>query len=155
MTLLHRLQKICFFLSTDAAIKLVSVILSRVDHCNSLLIGLTNNKLNKLQCIKNCAAWLILRKCRYASATSLLRTLHWLQVKTRIHYTIACLYFQCHQNCLAPYLSDLHPYYPSRTLHSLDTSPLIIPRFSLETFGKRSFFAFGPTVWTSLPISLR
>ena len=44
---------------------------------------------------------------------------------------------------------------PSRTLRSLDTSLLTVPRFSLETFGERSFSVFGPTVWNSLPLSLR
>ena len=49
----------------------------------------------------------------------------------------------------------LHPYCPSRTLRSLGTSLLTVPRFSLETFGKISFSVFGPTVWNSLPLSLR
>ena len=60
---------------------------------------------------------------------------------------------------MPPYLSDLlHPYQPSRMLRSLDTSLLSlvsVPRFCLETFGKRSFSVFGPTVWNSLPLSLR
>ena len=42
-----------------------------------------------------------------------------------------------------------------RTLRSLDTSLLTIPRFCLETYGRRSFSVFGPTVWNSLPLSLR
>ena len=64
-----------------------------------------------------------------------------------------CMYV-CMYVCL--YISDLlHPYCPSRTLRSLDTSLLTAPRFSLETFGKRSFSVFGPTVWNSLPLSLR
>ena len=91
------------------------------------------------------------------SATSLLRTLHWLPVKARIQYKIACLCFQClSHNTMPPYLSDLlHPYQPPRTLRSLDTSLLSVPRFCLETFGRRSFSVFGPTVWNSLPLSLR
>ena len=70
---------------------------------------------------------------------------------------IACLCFQCiYQNSMPPYISDLlHPYCPSRTLRSLDASLLTVPRFSLETFGKKSFSVFGPTVWNSLPRSLR
>ena len=41
---------------------------------------------------------------------------------------------------MPPYLSDLiHPYYRSGILRSLDTSLLTFPRFSLETFRKRSF----------------
>ena len=154
---LRRIGKIRSFLSTDAANKLaVSLILSRLDYCNSLLAGLPDNKLNKLQHIQNHAARLVLRKSRHASATALLRTLHWLQVKARIQYKIACLCFQCvYQNSMPPYISVLHPCCPSRTLRSLDTSLLTVPRFCLETFGKRSFSVFGPTVWNSLPLSLR
>ena len=81
---LRRIGKIRSFLSTDAANKLaVSLILSRLDYCNSLLAGLPDNKLNKLQRIQNHAARLVLRKSRHASASTLLRTLHWLPVKAR------------------------------------------------------------------------
>ena len=155
---LRRIGKIRSFLSTDAANNLaVSLILSRLDYSNSLLAGLPDNKLNKLQCTQNHAARLVLRKSRHASATALLKTVHWLPVKAWIQYKIACLCFQCiYQNSMPPYISDLlHPYCPSRTLRSLDTSLLTVPRFSLETFGKRSFTVFGPIVWNSLPLSLR
>ena len=79
---------------------------------------------------------------KHPSATGLLRTLHWLPVKAMIQYKIASLCFQCsYQNSLPSYISDLlHPYCPSRTLRSLDTSLLAVPRFSLETFGKRKIF---------------
>ena len=93
---LRRLGKIHLFLSTDAANKLaVSFVLTRLDYCNSLLAGLPDNKLNKLQRIQNHAVRIVLRKPRHVSATSLLRTLHWLPVKARIQYKIACLCFQC------------------------------------------------------------
>ena len=149
---LRRLDKIHPFLSTDAANKLtVSFVLTRLDYCKSLLAGLTDNKLNKLQRIQNHAARIVLRKPRHVSATSLLRTVHWLSVKARIQYKIACLCFQClAQKTMPPYLSDLlHPYPSSRTLRSLDTSLLLVPRFCLETFGRGSIFVFGPTVWNS------
>ena len=155
---LGRLGKIRPFLSTDAANKLaVSFVLTRLDYCNSLLAGLPDNKLNKLQRIQNHAARIVFRKPRHVSATSLLRALHWLPVKARIQYKIACLCFQClSHNTMPPYLSDLlYPYQPSRTLCSLDISLLSVPRFCLETFGRRSFSVFGPTVWNSLPLSLR
>ena len=84
------------FLSTDAANKLaVSFVLTRLDDCNSLLTGLPDNKLNKLQRTQNHAARIVLCKPRHVSATSLLRTHHWRPVKARIQYKIACLCFQC------------------------------------------------------------
>ena len=105
---LRRFGKFRPFLSTDAANKLaVSFVLTR-DYCNSLLAGLPDNKLNKLQRIQNHAARIVLCKPRHVSATSLLRTLHWLPVKARIQYKIACLCFQC--------LSQHHatlPFWPS------------------------------------------
>ena len=94
-------------------------------------------------------------KSRHASATALLRTRHWLPVKARIQYKIACLCYQCIcQSSMQPYISDLHSHYPSRMPRSLDISLLTVPRFSLETFGKRSLFVFGH-VWNSLPLALR
>ena len=110
---LRRIGKIHSFLSTDAANKLaVSLILSRLDYCNSLLAGLPDNKLNKLQRMQNHAARLVLRvllKSRHTSATALLRTLHWPPMKASIQYKIACLCFQCiYQNSTPPYISDLN-----------------------------------------------
>ena len=79
---LCRLGKIRPFLSTDAANKLaVSFVLTRLDYCNSLFAGLPHNKLKKLQRKQNHAARVVLSKPRHVSATSLLRTRHWLPVK--------------------------------------------------------------------------
>ena len=146
---LRRIGKILSFLSTDAAHKLaVSLILSSLDYCNSLLAGIPDNKLNKLQRLQNYAARLVLRKPRHASTTALLRTLHWLPVKARIQYKICLSLFSVYlsKQYTTLYFSDiLHPYCPSSTLRSLDTSLLTVPRFSLETFSKRFFSFFRPT----------
>ena len=65
---LRRIGKIRSFLSTDAANKLaVSLILSRLDYCDSLLAGIPD-KLNKLQRIQSHAARLVLSKSRHPSS---------------------------------------------------------------------------------------
>ena len=113
---LCHILKIHSFLSTDATNKLaVSLILSRIDYCNSLLADIHDNKQNMLQRIHTHAVRLVLRKSRHASATALLRTLHWLPVKARIQY----------KNCLSlfsVYLSeqcDTIYFWPSSSILSL------------------------------------
>ena len=52
------------------------------------------------------------------------------------------------------YLSErLHPYVPSRTLRS-SSANLYVSRTNLH-FGSRSFYIAAPTVWNSLPSTLR
>ena len=56
------LKEIRSFLSTDATYKLaVSLILSKSDYCNILLVGISDNKRNKFQSIQNHAALLPLQ----------------------------------------------------------------------------------------------
>ena len=69
---LHRISKIRSFLTVDAANTLaIAFILSRLDYCNSLLAGLPDHKLAKLQYIRNSAARLVLRKPWRENATPL------------------------------------------------------------------------------------
>jgi len=155
---LRRLCKIRVYLSVEAANKLaVAFILSRLDFCNSLLAGVTEDKLSKLQRLQNSAARMVLKQPRHASASSLLKTLHWLPVKARIEYKIASICYKCIITDTMPsYLSSLlHPYRPCRTLRSQDALLLESPRYSLKSFGQRSFSVFGPATWNSLPLSLR
>ena len=155
---LRRIGQIRPYLSLDSTKKLaVAFILSRMDYCNALLAGLPEDKIAKLQRIQNNAARLVLRKSKRDSATTLLRSLHWLPVRARIDYKIATLCHQCIYNDAMPsYLKELiPPYVPARSLRSKNSSLLVEPRFSLQTFGLRSFSVFGPKVWNSLPINLR
>ena len=144
---LRRISKIRSFLTVDAANTLaVAFILSRLDYCNFLLAGLPDHKLAKLQRIQNSAARLVLRKPRRESATPLLKILHWLPVKARIEYKVSTLCYQCLNSVAMPsYLCELQTYKPTRTLRSQDSSLLVVPQFSLNTYGKRSFFCY----WSS------
>ena len=155
---LRKLSKIRPFLSIDAAKKLATAfILSRLDYCNALLVGLPQDKLAKLQRIQNHAARIVLRRSRRDHATPLLRSLHWLPVRARIDYKIAYLCFQCLHSTSAPsYLCDLlEEYSPSRALRSQDAFLLSVPRHCLASFGKKAFSVYAPTLWNSLPLSLR
>ena len=155
---LRRIGQIRPYLSIDSTKKLVvAFVLSRLDYCNALLAGLSEEKIAKLQRIQNNAARLVLRKSKRDSVTALLHELHWLPVSARIDYKVATLCHQCIYGSETPmYLKELiQPYVPRRSLRSNDSTLLVVPRFSLQTYGLRAFSVNGPKVWNSLPIELR
>ncbi|KAI5614804.1 hypothetical protein C0J50_10958, partial [Silurus asotus] len=68
--------KIRPFLSTQAAQVLVqSLVILRLDYCNSLLVGLPLNAIRPLQIIQNAAAQLMFNLPRFSHTTPLLRSL--------------------------------------------------------------------------------
>ena len=78
---LRRISSVRKYLSTEAALKLVtSLILSRLDYCNSLLSGRPVSSVQSLRRLQNCAARLILTKRKTDNTTPLFQFLHWLPV---------------------------------------------------------------------------
>ena len=106
MTNLRQISTIKKYLSRDALQKLVSAkILSRIDYCNSLYYGITDDQSKRLSRIQNAAARLILGKKKRDHITPLLRHLHWLPIKARTEYKVASLAFQLFDGTLPPSLS--------------------------------------------------
>ena len=88
--------------------------------------------------------------------TPLLNELHWLPVKFRCEYKIATLAYRHFDDTILSYLSaSLCTYQTSRTLRSSNEKLLKIPKRNLISVGDRSFSFIAPTVWNSLPTSLR
>ena len=84
-----------------------AMITSRIDYCNSLLCGLPDNSLNKLQRVQNAAARLITGTAKFSHITPVLRTLHWLPIKQRVQFKMLILVFKP-INGLAPnYITNL------------------------------------------------
>ena len=132
------------FLTSTATATLVSAfVLSRIDYCNSLLFGSTHDVTSHLQRIQNYAARVILRLPMSSSITIHLKSLHWLPVKVRSTYKIACLCYHCHSSTPPSYVTDiLHkkPLHTRNTRSSSYTMPLLNrPAHSKATLGDRSF----------------
>ena len=104
----RRLASIRRFLTSTATATLVSAFgLSRNDYCSSLLFGSTHDVTSHLQRIQNYAARVILRLQQSSSITMHLKSLHWLPVKVRSTYKIACLCYHCHSSTAQSYVTDM------------------------------------------------
>jgi len=82
-----------------------SLVLMRLDNCNSVLVGLPANLLNRLQAVINAAARLICSARKSEHITSILMDLHWLRIQERIQYILCVLVFKCKHSLAPAYLS--------------------------------------------------
>ena len=105
------------------------------------------------------AARVILRLPKSSSITTHLKSLHWLPVKVRSTYKIACLCYHCHSSTAPAYVADmLHrkPSHTRNTYSSLYTMPLLNRHaHSRATLGDRSFSFASFSVWNSIPNDVR
>ena len=157
---LRRLASIRRFLTSTATATLVSaLVLSRIDYCISLLFDSTHDVTSHLQRTQNYAARVILRLPKSSSITIHLKSLHWLPVKVRSTYKIACLCYHCHSSTAPSYVTGmLHrkPLHTGNTRSSSHSIPLINrPAYSKATLGDRSFSFASSSVWKSIPNDVR
>jgi len=79
-----------------------SLVVSKVDYCNSVLAACTQQQTDKVQRVLNCAARVILGGSKYDHVTPLIRDdLHWLRVPERITFKL-CLFVYKALHGLAP-----------------------------------------------------
>ncbi len=154
---LRCLKRIRCFLDHNACTAAVqALIVSRLDYCNSLLAGLPECHLRKLQLVQNSAARLLTRTSRRAHITPILRELHWLPVRQRITHKVMCLTYKAiHEDTAPVYLRDMLQERQTRSLRSSAAAlQLVVPR-TRRAYGDRSFMAYAPTMWNRLPPAVR
>ena len=132
-----------------------SLVLSRLDHCVSILTGLPSVQLRRLQAVLHASARTIFSSSRFSPVSPLLRCLEWLPVKARIEYRLAVLAHRCRLGIAPAYLSEgLQPTSSlsgRSRLRSSSTFSLVVPFVRCSTIGERSFPVAAARVWNALP----
>ena len=150
----HRSDQKCLD-SKSTEILVHAFITCRLDQCNSLLYGLPDTQLSKLQRIQNSAARLVTLSRKHDHITPILYDLHWLPIKFRIMYKINLLTYKCLHGTAPIYLQELiHQYVPSRNLRSSCQSLLTSVKPSTR-YGHRSFCVATAELWNILPLHVK
>ena len=132
-----------------------ALVSSRLDYCNSVLSGIAETEITKLQRSLNRLARVVTKSPSFTRSVPLLRSLHCLPVKYRVHYKICLLTYKALHEEQPVYLHSLivtSP--PSRSLRSNRGITLLVPRIKTNT-GARAFSSCAPSLWNNLPLSVR
>ena len=137
-----------------------SFVVARCDYCNSVYYGASAVHILPLQNVLNAAARLVVCKGKYDSITTDFRdVLHWLPVQQRTEYKVSLLIYKCLRQAAPLCLTDMCvPVSAVQWRHGLRSAvreDLEVPRCNLARYGQRSFNVSGPSLWNSLPLTVR
>ena len=140
------------FISLSIAKTIATALVSSIlEYCNSLVY----KDIAKLQRVQNCLARVVTRSPRFSRSVPLLKSLHWLPVHYRIIFQICTIAYQAVSSTQPAYLNSMLTLARnSRQLRSTSSNPLYIHRVKMKA-GTRAFSVAAPTVWNSLPASVK
>jgi len=149
----------CLCSDPHASKTLVQAFVScRLDYCNSLFFGISEGLMYRLQSVQNAAARLVTGTRRSDHISPVLRQLHWLSLRQRVHFKVATFVHQSLSGISPSYLVDdcsrLVADARERWLRSTASRTCVVTR-TYSTFGDRAFSATGPGLWNSLPSHLK
>ena len=133
------------------------IITCRLNFCNSLINGLPNVQISKLERVQNASARLIMGIPKFSHVTPTVYELHWLPIAYRIKFKILILTFKSIHGLAPSYLCDLIKV-NQESSYSLRSNSLlwaVLRKIMRPTLGGRSFTFAAPALWNSLPADLR
>jgi len=135
----------------------IAFITSRLNYCNSVLVGFSQATLEQLQRVQNAAVRLILELNGRDHVTPGLIQLHWLPIRYRINFKL-CSIMHPYRGQMSLYMADCVQYVVGSTtrsgLRSAESTLWVTPRLKFK-FGERSFSHADPVSWNSFPSELR
>lgn len=131
-----------------------SLVISRLDFGNTVLYGLPNSQMRRLQAVLNASARLIFGLRRHDHISDALLSLHWLRVPERLTFKVAVLAYRALHGLAPAYLANdfqrISETAERSRLRSSETTGLLVPRHRIN-IGARGFSVAGPIIWNSLP----
>ena len=140
------------FVDTTSALAR-SLVLSRLDYCNSLLYGTSASLIHSLQRTQNNLAKLVLLNPSL-NGSECLRQLHWLPIHLRIIFQISLITYRTLATTNPPYLNHLIHRRHIPNLRSSSAIDLHQP-VHRSSIVNRSFTYASPAVWNDLPPIIR
>ena len=104
----------------------------------------------RLQRVQNCLARVVTKAPRFSRSVIIVKQLHWLPVKFRIHFKICAITFRTLNDNQPAYLADLlvRPKC-AKYLRSTNSNRFVVPRINTKT-GSRAFSISSPALLTLL-----
>ena len=109
---IRKINSIRHYLTESSSKTLItSTVLTRLDYCNSVYIGLPQKSLHRLQLTQISAARTVQRIHRYHHITPVLQQLNWLTIKCRCQFKILVLTFKSLHSQTPQYICELLNWY--------------------------------------------
>ena len=150
--MVKKIAEIKSFVTEEELLTVVcACILSKIDYCNAVYYGITQDLLKKLQSVQNSAMHLIRKRTNQQDipTSELFRKYHWLPVKKRIVYKMMLIVHKCLLGKAPESLCNMFSLGASAR-----TKKLVEPACCGE-MGERSFSVAGAKLWNLLPIDVR
>ena len=126
------------------------LVLSKLDHCNSLLIWTSEYNLDKLQQIQNMSCQFTNNLKKYNNITKHLQDLHCLRIHEKIIYKILVMVFKCKQKLAQTYLQDLITFEHNTSLRSTTNNDIPVIKCNTTLVDESLVKLVGPKLWNKL-----
>ena len=129
---------------------IVSLILTRIDYCNSLFYNCDSTIVDRLQSVQNAAIRLIFGKRKFdrQHLTPLYREMHWLKIRERICFKLCLIVHNCIWGISPIRIRNMMEIVNPRTFE-------LRQKRKTGKYSERAISRAGPKLWNCLPQDLR